>query len=297
MSKLRTDRNIMHLLIAWLIAICLPVLLLFISLVSVSAGLALFSVVVLLILGATYMVYRIIYFWGICEDLNTLCMPYEPDAREMSPNWLAVLFLGTLLPFYQKYWWVRQGNRLWYRAKTNYNLELKETGSSYLCWQLLGMVTLSIGSWVGLYKFFENLNSVCAAYNNGYGKKAPSPFKEPVIPRGSVTPPREAKPQTGALVCVNGELMGASVELQDGKEIVVGRDPKFSNVVVQDAHVSGRHCSVRYSSAEDKYYVTDYSANGLFYKDGQRFIKNLTTACQRQTVIVLGKTNNEFLLK
>lgn len=129
MPKLRTDRNIMQLLIAWLIAICLPILLLFIAFASKSLGLAVFALVMLVILGVAYMVYRIIYFWSICEDLNTICLPYEPDTKEMSPNWVTVLSLGMLLPFYKKYWWVRQGNRLWYRAKNNYDVDLRETGS------------------------------------------------------------------------------------------------------------------------------------------------------------------------
>lgn len=292
MENLRTDRRIMPLLVTYLVAVALPVLLIMIGAMAASRGLLVFGAVMCFLGYIGYAIYRIVYFWSICKDLNTLFLPYEPDAGDMSPNWVTVIFLGMLLPFYKSWWWVKQGNRLWFRAKRNYGVELAENGSSYVCWDLLGIITLSIGSWIGLHRFLTNLNMVCSAYNNGRGKKDKSPYQVeksiPIIPNPPVG--------KGTIMGVNGAYKGAKIQMKSNEEFVIGRSSQC-NLVIQDEHLSSRHCGIRYSASENKYYVTDYSLNGLFYKDGQKFMKNIATACPKGTVIVLARSGNEFLLQ
>ena len=107
---------------------------------------------------------------------------------------------------------------------------------------------------------------------------------------------KQGTPKPGGLVeCLNGDYKGAKFTF-DG-ELVIGRDGACANIVIHNPKVSRKHCIIRYSPENGGYLVTDESANGVFYKSGQAFPKRIPVACGRGTVLVIGRSGNEFILK
>ena len=106
--------------------------------------------------------------------------------------------------------------------------------------------------------------------------------------------PKASKP-SGLVECLGGIYKGAKFPFEE--EIVIGRDGACASIVIDNPKVSRRHCIIRYSPQNGGYLVTDTSSNGLFNKQGQAFPKNTPVACSAGTILVIGKSGNEFILK
>lgn len=100
----------------------------------------------------------------------------------------------------------------------------------------------------------------------------------------------------GVLIAESGDYAGAEFELSDGETLVLGRDPAMCSIVFEDHNVSRQHCAIRYSAAEDKYYVTDLSSNGTFLEDGIRLQPQTETAVERGEKIYLSNQKDVFTL-
>lgn len=100
----------------------------------------------------------------------------------------------------------------------------------------------------------------------------------------------------GVLIAESGDYAGAEFELPDGETLVLGRDPAMCSIVLEDHNISRQHCSVRYSSAEGKYYVTDLSSNGTFLEDGVRLQPQTEFAMERGERIYLSNQRDIFVL-
>lgn len=97
------------------------------------------------------------------------------------------------------------------------------------------------------------------------------------------------------LRCFGGEYAGASFDLSDGKEIVIGRDPGRCNIVLGGAKVSRAHCVVRYSAKDGCGMVKDISENGISFLDGRRIPKNQYVKVSSGDGIRIGKNGPVFL--
>ena len=102
---------------------------------------------------------------------------------------------------------------------------------------------------------------------------------------------------TGKLVGVKGSCAGYEFDINPGEEIVVGKDAKVANVVIDPAYkeISRKHVSIIYDERIDMYRVTDYSSNGT-WADGQRLVRNETTNLRRGTTLKLANDKNIFTL-
>lgn len=100
------------------------------------------------------------------------------------------------------------------------------------------------------------------------------------------------------LIGLSGKYSGAEMPLPDGKEVILGRDPKYCNVIFDQfsTSVSRCHCSILYSADVGKYYVTDYSKNGTFTSDGKRLVPNIPIMLDRGTIIYIGSKKDTFKL-
>lgn len=107
-------------------------------------------------------------------------------------------------------------------------------------------------------------------------------------PEGSPVP-------SGRIACPAGVYAGAEFPV-DG-ELMIGRDETSCHIVIKVPEVSRLHCGIRYNGNDGTYTVTDYSSNGVYYKNGQALPKNQPVICGAGTVLVIAKTGNEFLLK
>lgn len=78
------------------------------------------------------------------------------------------------------------------------------------------------------------------------------------------------EPNCGVIEGVSGVYKGATFTVEDGETLTFGRDAAICNVVFETSNISRAHCTIRYSAAENSYYVKDTSRNGTYYADGIR---------------------------
>lgn len=103
--------------------------------------------------------------------------------------------------------------------------------------------------------------------------------------------------RTGGIRPISGEYAGVKFKLTDGETLVLGRDPALCNIVFRDQNISRRHCAVRYSAAQDRYYVMDLSKNGTFLENGVRLRPQTEIALGRGSKIYLMNQNNMLTLE
>lgn len=101
-----------------------------------------------------------------------------------------------------------------------------------------------------------------------------------------------------------GVYAGARIELGAGEELLFGRNPRDTHVVIDknNADISRRHCSVYLEEATGKFVVTDYSRNGTFARTAEmgeemRLPFRKATRLPKGTVLRLGRQGNVFVLK
>ena len=101
----------------------------------------------------------------------------------------------------------------------------------------------------------------------------------------------------GVLTGIRGEFEGASVPLNPGDTITIGRNSDSCNLILQDKSVSRIHCYVRFDDKTDEYYVTDVSSLGVFDVDGNAIAKNVEVGLKPGSQIRIGQSTNEFRLE
>lgn len=101
------------------------------------------------------------------------------------------------------------------------------------------------------------------------------------------------------LLGLTGKYAGAEIPVINKKEVVFGRDPNYCNIVFDQfsTSVSRCHCSISFNVDENRYYVTDYSKNGTFTKDGKRLVPNIPIPLEKGTVICIGSRKDTFRLE
>ncbi len=110
---------------------------------------------------------------------------------------------------------------------------------------------------------------------------------------------REMRPDTNGCICIlGGDMAGMRVTVGSGENVILGKDPKFANIVFDAGYlkVSRIHCTVTYSEIDGKYMVVDSSSNGTYYDDGMPLPKNTRVAVERGTVLKLADDNCKIKL-
>lgn len=102
---------------------------------------------------------------------------------------------------------------------------------------------------------------------------------------------------SGELICIKGVMKGASIPILDREIVTIGRDGAQCNLILDDLDISRKHCTIQFISAENCYYVTDYSSNGITINDNQKLNGASSGACMRGTKLSLGFGSNEFVLQ
>lgn len=104
--------------------------------------------------------------------------------------------------------------------------------------------------------------------------------------------------QSGNIIGVNGMYAGQNFPVNNGEELIFGRDGAFAHIIIDSnaTKVSRKHCAIRYDANSRAYSVTDYSSNGTFRDGSTRLIANMPTSIQPGTVISLGDSGNQFRL-
>ena len=271
---------------------------------SPLAALALQQHPVTTIISLAIAVYIFVLFWNICKDLNTVCEKYEdPSGTQRTPNYLVVcIFTMITFGIYYFYWMNKHGNRMYGIDQAEYKKGVKDTGSTYLLFLFLGLVTFGICRLIANVKFIKNLNLLSEAYNERVGDMESGAHA--IAEDDSVTVAMQMPEQTGAYQnrggCLEGcagVYDGAQIPIESQSELVIGRDEICSNVVIKNPKVSRKHCSIRYNDVNGMYIVTDHSTNGVYYKNGEALPKDTPVECRPGTILVIAKSGNEFLLR
>lgn len=93
---------------------------------------------------------------------------------------------------------------------------------------------------------------------------------------------------------VSGMYAGQVMYLQ-GKTVTIGSGAGVM-LQIQDKHVSGQHCAVRFNPANGCYEVYDNSTNGVYIKNGGRLPKGTFSFVPRGSVLCIGSMVQQFLL-
>lgn len=94
---------------------------------------------------------------------------------------------------------------------------------------------------------------------------------------------------------IGGVYTGAVFDLKHGK-IIIGRDPKISNIVLYGEKISRKHCEIVYDQNSGEYMVTDYSQNGVYLGNGKRLKKDTRTLVKRYSLLYIATPENSFIL-
>lgn len=101
----------------------------------------------------------------------------------------------------------------------------------------------------------------------------------------------------GGLTVLRGENAGMEIPLEDGNNLILGRNSTECNLVVMGPKVSRKHCVVSYDAGRRMYSLKDYSSNGTYFANGVRLEPLTVVWAKPGTEFYLGNKDNVFRLK
>lgn len=100
----------------------------------------------------------------------------------------------------------------------------------------------------------------------------------------------------GIVIGIRGARQNDTFRLYQDEEMIIGRDGKQSQIVLNDSTISRKHCGIRFDGKEQCYYVCDFSSNGTFAGGRQKLEKNKWSRVERDTLIQLVNDKCSFML-
>lgn len=101
----------------------------------------------------------------------------------------------------------------------------------------------------------------------------------------------------GSIMGISGAYADAIFRIDPDENIIIGRDPKTSHIVVDEGCdlVSRTHCTVIGNAQTGAYNVIDHSKNGTFV-NGERIPKGVVVSVPRGSILYIGDRENTFKL-
>lgn len=112
----------------------------------------------------------------------------------------------------------------------------------------------------------------------------------------STSVPQMAVSASGIITGVKGKFKGAKIPVKSGESILIGRDIKRCQIILDENSISRKHCMIQYDPMTGNYIVVDDSANGTFAKNGKKLPSKRRLSLSPGTVIRIGKSDNFFQL-
>ncbi len=106
-------------------------------------------------------IYGWVFVYKMTTDINTIT---SSDSQETNPGLAVVLYMFTM-GIYPLIWYYTQGEKM-YNTGMRMGVQVKERGSSYLLWIILGAFLFGLGPLIALAKFIKNYNNLAVVYNN-----------------------------------------------------------------------------------------------------------------------------------
>lgn len=94
---------------------------------------------------------------------------------------------------------------------------------------------------------------------------------------------------------ITGSYAGQLFPAQE--ELIIGSQPSYAHIIIQDGVISPQHCSIRFNPSNNCYEVKDLSETGTYISNGQKLAHGVYTTCSRGTVIYLGSEKQQFLMQ
>lgn len=239
------------------------------------------TIIASLISGAS-VIYPLVMMTIVSKEINIMC---DGDGEHLMPYICAVLLGCVTLGIYYIYYLYRMQTRL-RENSYRYNVSITESGGSIILWYLLLLVLFGVGPIVSLAIIIKNFNKMVYGFNRrltedqyhqkkDYGSSA---FGDTIGTQG-------------VLRCVGGVLTGASIVLNDGETVVLGRDPRNANLIIDDTKVSRVHCSITYDAGSNTFVIVDNSRNGIILGNGQKLETGKKTRVFCKTEFILADRN------
>lgn len=282
--------------------------------------------IIALLLCLAYAAYQIILFWGVCRDINNVCGKH--GIGNDSLNYIFVLLLSVVtLKVYYVFWSKQQGVRI-EETQSACQAKAKASGKLHFVLSLLAaasvwinaiflillrakpevigkhlflfLVLLVVGfildfmDMANMAYFIVDANALVDACDGLPAAQGADVVKAKEARRSQGAGMADSHAPAGSIEGRKGMYEGAVIPIEG--ELVIGRDEGSCNLVIKRPEISRKHCGIRYG-ANGRYIVTDYSSNGVYYKNGQAFPRNVPVECSPGTIIVIAKSGNEFLLK
>ncbi len=229
-----------------------------------SVGLA---ILLFFVTGGLYGLY---WFIVLTDDINDLADPPEKTSGGMA-------FIYSLLTcgIYSIYWYYKWG-KLLDEAAARRGFSDKNHSTTCL---ILAIFGLGLVSWAIMQSSVNDL--IESGANVRY------------MPSGT-----KAGVKVAVITGTAGIYKGQSFEIEDGSEVVFGRDSSVCGIIFPNSEtaVSRRHCSIKYIGMSDTFLVTNYSKNGVVYDGNCRIEAGSSKMLHKGTVIALGTVANQFIL-
>lgn len=222
------------------------------------------SILLFFLTGGLYGLYWLIV---LSDDINEVADPPEKTSGGM-------VLLYTVITFgiYGIYWYYKWGKLIDTACQKRY---IPEKNYSTTC-LLLGIFGLGIVAWAIMQNTVNEIieSGVRPVYATNSGVK------------------------TAKITGSAGVYRGKSFEIEDGCEIVFGRDPSVCNIIFSNSEIeiSRKHCSIKYIGISESFYVSVYSKNGVMYDGNHRIEAGSSAMLRKGTVISLGTVKNQFIL-
>ena len=229
-----------------------------------------------------------IYLWtSVVRDVNIMCQG-DPGAAPLM-TFIGAYLIGVLVPFgiiYLFYYLYKMQDYI-YRNSSRYGITQKWSAAAVLIFAIFI-------PFVAYALIISSFNEMARGYNAsmGFVETPNDNYDGDGFVSDGIGAPAYGMlgsgSQTGTLLCTAGESAGASITMNDGDSVILGRDPKISNIILRnDKKISRRHCTITYRNGN--FYVVDYSTNGTKLGNGQKLESGVETSIGKQAVIRLSE--------
>ena len=163
---------------------------------------------------------------------------------------------------------------------------------SFLGWDILDYLT---GGILGIFYVTPYKGVTFAGYYTEYEKKTIGSGSRHGVDKGRVLASVH-----GSLMGTKGCYAGARFDMSGISELTIGRSPSECQIIFpsKETSISRVHVKIRFAAKENCYYIKDYSRNGTYTSNGERYPNGQSQRASRGTVIYLDKHGHiAFLLE
>lgn len=100
----------------------------------------------------------------------------------------------------------------------------------------------------------------------------------------------------GELMCENGIYEGTIIRFRPEQTILIGRDAKLADIVVNLPKVSRLHCMIVFHEKDNLYEIVDFSKNGTYINGEQRMVSDTSYVVKTGTRVSFGDVDNVYCL-